>query len=503
MKACVIGLDCLEPSLVERWLGDLPTFAALRRAGVWGKMRSCVPPITVPAWSCMMSSRDPGALGIYGFRNRTDYSYGGLGFATSEWVHAPRVWDLLGAQGRTAALIGVPGTYPVKPIRGWAIGDFMTPSDAPVWTHPRELRDEILRWLDGVPYLFDVADFRSSDKTRILADIHEMTRRRSRVARAMLREKAPDFLMMVEMGSDRIHHAFWHHSDPQHRKHEPGGPFAEAIHDYYVQLDRELAALLELIDLRETSVVVISDHGAKRLDGGICVNEWLRREGLLVLRSAPPAPGTPLQKCDVDWNRTTAWAEGGYYARIFLNVVGREPQGIVQPADYETMRGEIGHRLARIPDDRGQPLATVWHRPQKLYPRVEGIAPDLIVIFGDLHWRAVGSLGFDAIHTFENDTGPDEANHAQHGYFSWTAPGLTPSPEPQELDILDVAPTLLRQLGLPLAPGMQGTVRDFAPATPKAPPAAPAPPSGDAGGRYTEQQQAEIEQRLAALGYLG
>src|SRR6186713_1644353 len=110
MKSCVIGLDCLEPSLVERWLGDLPTFAALRRAGVWGRMRSCVPPITVPAWSCMMSSRDPGALGIYGFRNRTDYSYGGLGFATSEWVRTPRVWDLLGAQGRTAALIGVPGT---------------------------------------------------------------------------------------------------------------------------------------------------------------------------------------------------------------------------------------------------------------------------------------------------------------------------------------------------------------------------------------------------------
>ena len=296
MKTCVIGLDCLEPTLVARWLGDLPTFARLQAQGAWGRMQSCVPPITVPAWSCMTSSLDPGALGIYGFRNRTDYTYRGLGFATADWVKADRLWDLFSKAGKKCAVLGVPGTYPVKPLNGQMIGDFLTPSLESNWAYPAGLKEEVRGWLGGEDYLFDVTDFRTADKGRILREIQEMTRRRFTVAREMLRS-GPDFFMMVEMGSDRIHHGFWHYMDPEHRKHEPGNAFAQAIHDYYVQLDGELARLLELVDFRDTAVVVISDHGAKPLHGGICVNEWLRREGFLVLKTPPPGPLTPLQKC--------------------------------------------------------------------------------------------------------------------------------------------------------------------------------------------------------------
>ena len=131
------------------------------------------------------------------------------------------------------------------------------------------------------------------------------------------------------------------------------------------------------------------------------------------------------------------------------------------------------------------------HRPEALYRRVEGIAPDLIAIFGDLHWRAVGSLGWNAIHTFENDTGPDEANHAQEGFFSWVTPGVAPSAGASAIDILDIAPTLLRQLGMPIPPGLGGSAEIFAPPAPVAP------------GGYTAQERSTVEQRLEALGYLG
>ena len=489
MKVCIIGLDCLEPTLVTRWLADLPTFARLRAAGAWGRMRSCVPPITVPAWSCMMSGCDPGALGIYGFRNRTAYSYDALGFATSDWVKQPRVWDILSAQGRKCAVLGVPGTFPVKPLNGQMIGDFMTPSVESAWTFPPSLKDEVRAWLGGADYMFDVVDFRSADKARILEDIREMTRRRFTVGRELLRKYQPDFFMMVEMGSDRIHHGFWHYMDAEHRKYEPGHALGNAIHDYYVQLDGEIARMLELIDLRDTIVILVSDHGAKRLDGAICVNEWLRREGLLVLKSDPPEPRTPITKCDVDWSRTTAWAEGGYYARIFLNVKGREPQGIVEPRDYERTRGDIGHRLNAIADDRGQPIKTVSLRPQQIYPRVEGIAPDLITIFGDLHWRAAGTFGDGSIYTFENDTGPDEANHAQYGFFNWITPGFAPSSDSSEIDILDIAPTLLEQLGVAIPRTMQRKGIVFGEAKTE--------------GTYTKSESSEIEKRLEALGYLG
>lgn len=456
MKLCIIGLDCLEPTLVDRWLVDLPTFARLRALGSWGRMKSCTPPITVPAWSCMMSGQDPGALGIYGFRNRTGYDYEALGFATGDWVKADRLWDIFGAHGKKSVVLGVPGTYPVRPINGAMIADFMTPSLDSVWAHPPELKDDVRKWLDGKDYLFDVPDFRTSDKERILADIQEMTRRRFTVARELLKREQPDFFAMVEMGSDRIHHGFWHYMDPEHRKHEPGHKLGSAIHDYYVALDKELAQLLELIDLRDTVVLLVSDHGGQRLDGGICVNDWLRKEGLLVLKNEPPAECTALAKCEVDWSKTVAWAEGGYYARIFLNVKGREPQGIVEPSAYERTRGDIAHRLAKIPDDRGKPIPTVSHRPQQLYPSVGGIAPDLITIFGGLHWRAVGTLGWPTLHIFENDTGPDEANHAQYGFFQLVVPGQPAVAGSQDIDILDIAPTLLTHVGLPVPAQMKG-----------------------------------------------
>src|SRR5581483_164433 len=100
-KVAVIGLDCAEPSLVfERWQDELPNLRSLVDAGIWGRLRSIDPPITVPAWSCMMSSHDPGDLGIYGFRNRKDYSYSGLAFADSRSLKVDRVWDILGRAGK-------------------------------------------------------------------------------------------------------------------------------------------------------------------------------------------------------------------------------------------------------------------------------------------------------------------------------------------------------------------------------------------------------------------
>ena len=108
-KVVVIGLDCAEPSLVfDRFRGRLPNLERLMARGVSGRLQSCDPPITVPAWSSMLSSKDPGTLGIYGFRNRLDYSYEKLSFATSAAVREPRVWDYLGQAGKRVILLGIP-----------------------------------------------------------------------------------------------------------------------------------------------------------------------------------------------------------------------------------------------------------------------------------------------------------------------------------------------------------------------------------------------------------
>jgi predicted AlkP superfamily phosphohydrolase/phosphomutase len=84
-----------------------------------------------------------------------------------------------------------------------------------------------------------------------------------------------------------------------------------------------------------------------------------------------------------------------------------------------------------------------------LYRKVNGVAPDLIVYFGDLYWRSVGTFGYDGIYTFENDTGPDACNHAQHGLFILYDPRSQSAPRRVEgAEIYDVAPTILNLMGI-------------------------------------------------------
>lgn len=172
-----------------------------------------------------------------------------------------------------------------------------------------------------------------------------------------------------------------------------------------------------------------------------------------------PAETGPLRTELVDWSRTIAWGEGGYYCRLFLNVAGREPQGTVAPGEYERVRSELKKRLEALGDHEGRPIGTVAHRPEELYREHNGVVPDLIVYFGDLHWRSVGQIGTGTLHLRENDTGPDDANHAHEGLYILAAPGVEPAPG-SERSLLDIAPTLLELLEEPVPAVMEG--RSFA-----------------------------------------
>lgn len=452
-KIAIIGLDCAEPSLVfERWAADLPNLSRLAAAGLAGRLESCLPPTTVPAWSCMATGRDPGMLGIYGFRDRRDWSYEEPGLSTNLDVRHPRLWDHLARAGLPSITIGVPQTFPiVRPPRGCQITCFLTPSTKSPYTHPPELAAEI-EALAG-PYLLDVSGFRTDDKAGLLAQIYRMAEQRFAVSRHLLRTRPWGLFWMVEMGLDRIHHGFWHYMDPAHRLHRPGDPLAGAIHDYYVFLDRQVGTLLDLLDLRTTAVWVVSDHGAKRLDGGFCLNDWLIRAGLLALKTPLRGPRR-FELADVDWPRTRAWGEGGYCGRCFINRAGREPLGTVRPEDYEALRDELSARLEAVPGPDGRPLGNRVYKPERLYRQTNGVPPDLIVLCGDLHWRCVGSVGNPDLLTGAGDTGPDDANHALHGLYILAHPSLPPGR--RDATLYDIVPTSLRLLGLRVPAGLRG-----------------------------------------------
>ncbi len=460
-KVLVVGLDCAEPSLVfDRWRNDLPTLRRLMDGGAYGPLTSSTPCITVPAWSAMTSSKDPGVLGIYGFRNRADRGYHSWRIASSSAVREPRVWELLGAAGKQVVVVGVPQTYPVQPVNGWLVSGLLTPSVQRPYTHPPDLRHDIDRWLGGATYDVDVPHFRTGDKEALLTRIYAMTEKRFTVLRHLLREKPWDFAMFVEMGVDRMHHAFWKYMDPAHVRHVPGNPYQDAIKTYYQYIDTQLGILLESAD-DDTVVLVVSDHGAKKLDGGFCINEWLREAGYLVLKDNVPVGETPvsLEKAEVDWEKTVAWSTGGYYARLFLNVKGREPQGRIAASDYERVRTELADALTAAPGPSEQPLSTTCFRPEALYRTVRGIAPDLLAYLGDLRWRAIGTLGHGGTFTPQNDTGPDDANHAQDGLLIYHDPKRNLCGQRLDgLELMDVAPTILRLMKQPIPPDMQGHV---------------------------------------------
>jgi predicted AlkP superfamily phosphohydrolase/phosphomutase len=453
-RLLIIGLDCAEPALVERWRGELPHLNALMERGVSGRLESCVPAITVPAWSCMLSGRDPGELGIYGFRNRADRGYGSLVVADGRAVRLPRLWDYLGAAGWRVAVIGVPGTYPPPAVNGVAVSCFLAPSIAGAYTHPPELARRIAAWLER-PYLLDVPDFRSEDKTRILTDIYALCDQRFTLAQRLLAEEQPDLLMLVDMGTDRVHHAFWKHMDPAHPGFVPDSPFQDAIFDYYRHVDRRIGDLLAACDAA-TAVLVVSDHGARPLMGGFRLNQWLLEQGYLVLREQPATP-IALDRAAVDWARTRAWGAGGYYGRIFLNVRGREPEGCIALAGYEAERAALAAALTALAGPDGAPLGNRVFTPQQLYRKVRGVAPDLLLYVGDLAWRAIGTVGGVGLFSRENDTGPDDANHAQHGLFVFYDPARPGAGQRLEgVTIYDVLPTLLARYAIAAPADLRG-----------------------------------------------
>lgn len=482
---CVIGIDCAPPELVfDDFRSCMPNIDRLIRSGVHGPLRSTIPPITVPAWMCMMTGKDPGTLGIYGFRNRKDHSYDGLDFANSRMVREEAVWDILGSQGKRSILIGVPLTYPPKPINGLLVGDFLTPSTEADYTYPSELKDEI-RSVVG-DYIVDVRNFRTTERDRVLAELRQMARQRFQLARHMATAHPWDFFMVVEMGTDRLHHAFWRFHDPRHPDYTPDSPYRHVMRDYYAELDGLIGEFLDVLP-DDTTVMVVSDHGAGPMVGGICLNEWLLREGYLALKE-PVTELTKFSTSLVDWSRTKAWGDGGYYGRVFINVQGREPQGIVPADQADALLAELTARLEALGDEHGNPIGTRVMRPRDVYRTVNRVAPDLIVYFGDLRWRSVGSLGHGAVWTHENDIGPDDANHSETGIAIISQPGAPPrNTEPKTMSIYDIAPTILSEFGIAAPPDMLGASVVAAPeATPV----------------YTPDEEAEIARRLEDLGYI-
>jgi predicted AlkP superfamily phosphohydrolase/phosphomutase len=455
-RVLVIGLDSVSPDILfHRFLPFMPRMRQILERSSFGSLRSVDPPITVPAWAVMFSGMDPGTLGVYGFRHRRPGSYFDQYVPTSKTIGQPLVWDYLSRAGKRVCIMGMPPGYPPPHVNGIYISDFLTPDKAKDYVYPASLAPELDHLTGG--YSFDVL-FRADDRDRVARELLVMTRKHFLAARHLWAKEPWDLFAIHEIGPDRVHHAFWKFFDPTHPRYEKNDALRQFAEDYYRMLDEEIGKLLDLVP-PDVRVMFVSDHGSQAMTGCFCINEWLIQKGYLTLKGPAPPPGTQIEKAAIDWSKTRAWGAGGYYARIFLNVKGREPNGILRPEDVDTFVAEFTAELAKVKQPNGQPLKSEVKVPKEIYRQVNGDAPDLMAYFGDVAVRSAGTVGYNTLFIAENDTGPDDAVHSFDGIYVVDRPASVPTGPGPGRKLIDIAPTLLAYFGLPVPPQMQGTAQ--------------------------------------------
>ncbi len=452
-RLIIIGLDSVPPRIAFEVLEDvMPCLKSLRLKGRHGPLRSTDPPVTIPAWVTMTSGRDPGELGIYGFRNRRAGSYD-MDLVSQSALSHPRLWDLASSAGLSSVVVSVPLTYPPRTIpRGVMASCFLTPGSKSAWLAPQELQNDLESRFG--PYLVDVPDFRTDDKEHLVAGCRALTTQHFGIFRHLLESTSPDFAMLVDLAPDRLHHGLLGAILPEHNLFDPSNRFVEECRAYYRVLDREIERTLDLAG-PDTVVMIVSDHGVRPLEGAVCVNEWLIKEGYLVLEESPRTP-TPLSRLRVDWSRTRAWGEGGHHCRICFNVAGRESEGIVPANRLDEERHELVRRIESLRGSDGERLDNTVIIPKERYAEVKGLPPDLMVYWDDLRLRSVGTVGHGTVFTASNDLGHDEANHARDGILVLGGAGVRAEEEASCFEIRDVFATSMSVLGLEPPSGTTG-----------------------------------------------
>ncbi len=416
-KLFLLGLDSLPPRVLYEGF-DGGGFTYLRQLVEESRrwiLRSCHPPITVPAWMVMFTGKTPGELGVYGFRHRRPGDYG-FYIVDSRSIRHPTLWDEAGKRGLRVGVYGVPPTYPPRPVHGFLVTDFTTPGPEKPYTWPPWLKRE-LEEVAG-PTIFDIV-YRSHDKDRVARDLFRMLENHQRQVEYLATKKQWDIFIYVELAVDRAHHAFWKYFDPQHPRHTSHPRYSKVIPELYRRIDEWFQRLHKKLP-RDTIIVVASDHGVKAMKGAFTINQWLAEQGYLKLRKPLDQyrPGTELDEETVDWEHTTAWAWGGYYSRVFINLKGREKKGYVEPKYYEETVKQLKKDLEKIRGPNGEQWNNKVYRPQELYPEVNGDPPDLMLYLDNLSWRPAGTIGWSTNYLPENDRGPDDAVHDWHGVYA-------------------------------------------------------------------------------------
>lgn len=555
-KLLVIGLDGAPYPLVQAWsaAGYLPNLSRLIANGSFGVLRSTIPVHSPTAWASFITGLNPGKHGVFDFVRREADSYH-LRTVRASQIEGTSLWRLLSQQGYQVGVMNVPMTYPPEPVNGFLISGLGTPSYV-TYTYPPELSKD----LDAEGYRVNKDEFyQPGHEDKWLADIYDTSQRRAEMAVKLLHQKPWDFFMMVFRNTDEICHFFWRYMDETHPDHDPDAPvrFKTAIRDYYQRVDSWVGDIVAAAG-PDVNVVIMSDHGAGPLYKDVFLNEWLWQQGWLKFREgsasqqathtlarrlgltrknisdtltrlhlhrlevlikktlgdhiqALPRDERPEFTTAIAWSQTKAYSFG-YYGQIFINLQGREPEGIVTPgAEYKALRQEIAQRLRQLVDPAdGQPVVDQLFFREELYhgPHLDE-APDIVCLMRGLtyitrkgyEFAAERGVLFRAPYTHES------GSHRLEGILIAAGPDMAAGQALPEHPIYDLTPTLLHLLHCLVPTTMDGQVV-VEMLSPQFQEQHAIRYSEETGGQqamadaWDEAAEAEITERLKSLGYL-
>lgn len=286
------------------------------------------------------------------------------------------------------------------------------------------------------------------DEDAFLEQAYDIHRERETQFFDALRCVRRGLVVCVFDGPDRIQHMFWRFIDPGHPALEGATPngHADTIRDMYEKMDDLVGRTVAELD-DDTALLVMSDHGFKPFRRGVDLNAWLLEHGYLHLKDGAERPGT-VYLADIDWSRTRAYALG--LAGLYLNIRGREAQGIVEPADAAAIAREIADALTGLRDDATGAVAVHEAMPRDTVykgPYVES-APDVILGYAEgyrVSWDAV--IGKCGAAIFSDNTKAWSGDHCIHPDL---VPGVLFSNRPlrESARIIDVGPTALELFGV-------------------------------------------------------
>jgi predicted AlkP superfamily phosphohydrolase/phosphomutase len=553
-RVVAIGLDGLPLDLIQPWIdaGELPFLKEYSKNGILGRLKTVFPPVTATAWSSINTGKNPGKHGIFEFLQRVPGEKERQA-VNSTFIDGETIWDVLSRQGRRVCVVNVPVTFPPRPVNGILISGFLTPRGNRDFTWPPSLLREMEERF-GTYQLYHHEVYRAGGVQKVIDELNFMLDFRGRTGLHLLQSEAWDFFIINFLGTDRVQHELWHIWDESHHLHSPreSGRYREKIMDFFRSLDKTLEEFSRAAG-PETHMMLFSDHGMGILEYFVNFNTWLMEKGYLKLKRTPP---TALKKAlffggftpaftyrmamycgmaklrlkgglgqrrkvidlmrriflsmdNVDWKKTVAYSQGNY-GQIFINLQGREPEGVVSRGEeYERILAGLKKDLEEMVDPRnGQRLVDEVFRREDIYsgPHTE-MAPDISFSMRDMRYKALGVMEFSSRHFVEKAFG-NSGDHRMHGLLALKGKGVKGEFPDIEARVTDIMPTILYLLGVPIPDDLDGRVltelfeSQFIQEREVSFSAAVQNGSSE-GSRLDETENRDIQERLKNLGYLG